>query len=1131
MKSNTKKECMDDTAELQDSTMMMSMKGLTSRRRRFRTTARAKATAVAAVYTIVDDSTLRSRNDFKKGSTSGRAGSFARLFAPRKKRQLHGENSSQDIKSPDATATAKSDDTADSRLGKSRDERADDVISSQILDAMVAPEETQAVGAVENDVSTTSPRDEQLFVPSMDETTLFGLKLVSSSCTRSVFAVETSESIVCSINDNELVIIDKSSSSASDIAATVASKPRVDQMQQAENTAIPKLSPSSGSYEEKPTKDLTFISERSAARVATSTNEIKTTDGAVSSLLSFLLAGVEQVANDAGDEPSQPQSQQKDVDLLTANHVSNPIVEMNSLTNIAQESSTTTAASTSHALHTKSNVASSSSSSSSSKRRNALKRITSNLVVHKNSQKKRVTAKNAGGGKPSSIMTWPMTRKTINITSRLPRKQSNLGPGGNSETSKAVSTVTSTIEPVVVVAAASSLVPSDNVKTEQLPIVDDMPSCTDETENKVHDNDKQERATLDAAGSSLKEESRIEKDDLHHTVENEDNHGRYYVRHDVTILLASQLDGIEAVLANDENLYASRGGPDKENDNEVGNVEKETIIIGCDSIETTIIAEQAKGVDTVGGALIVKQDVSMRTMPTYSNKVESANTDDQSMVKMEAETVIFGISDTSPASNAPKEDAMHNVPSPKQQGSSLNVVVEASPLTMQEMVFVSATPELQVLLQPILQTDSQSYTKDKSKVNVLLFENESDKDSSKKEPTTPEVTESTNRKENKEVPVVAVEETACRAIEQQNAIENASHKDDIAIFDIENRRTDDDSNTGSKSPLPAKPHQLDGRVCIATANNESGAYNFSKSEVVETLKEAAELVEKGNYILLEPILLCSLIDKVEQRQEDVYSSHSRDNDKDGETSSRHDYYVSSLYRGGFVMKSDLLQGNVMLEQSKSNISSISVGSNGQELTNQRQPPPCDEHDNNRPCPYSLRNGDGDVDDESLDSMEEIILNVTREYVDIYTLINRERSAQGLEELQRCRYLDSLATSHANLIAELGMLGHSVDSLSALQEQLNSRLVGENVQCGENETEMHMTAMQAGTSSRNNIVRPSYKQFGVGTATSPEDGMLYMVQLFRGPRTREMAEMDTAELNCALSSIWCTGLWCWANVQG
>jgi uncharacterized protein YkwD len=136
-----------------------------------------------------------------------------------------------------------------------------------------------------------------------------------------------------------------------------------------------------------------------------------------------------------------------------------------------------------------------------------------------------------------------------------------------------------------------------------------------------------------------------------------------------------------------------------------------------------------------------------------------------------------------------------------------------------------------------------------------------------------------------------------------------------------------------------------------------------------------------------------------------------------------------------------------------------------------------------------------VDDDDQDD-EEQAEAVERDR-ESFHLINLERTQRGLQPLRSSDYLSSLANSHATVMAEHGMLGHSVENLVDLQLQLRSMDVGENIQSGSSIKDMHVNAMKEGTSNRMNILRASYLEYGCGSAVSEDDGKLYHVQLFRG----------------------------------
>jgi len=123
---------------------------------------------------------------------------------------------------------------------------------------------------------------------------------------------------------------------------------------------------------------------------------------------------------------------------------------------------------------------------------------------------------------------------------------------------------------------------------------------------------------------------------------------------------------------------------------------------------------------------------------------------------------------------------------------------------------------------------------------------------------------------------------------------------------------------------------------------------------------------------------------------------------------------------------------------------------------------------------------------------------TTYYCSNHVLVNRERVAHGLGQLQRSRFLDELALSHAKAMAQESRLFHVVDSRAALQQLVQSDSAAQNMVRGRNIRSMHACMMMSDLSKQSirNILSPSVKEFGMGTAKGA-DGLLYMVQFFRG----------------------------------
>ena len=113
----------------------------------------------------------------------------------------------------------------------------------------------------------------------------------------------------------------------------------------------------------------------------------------------------------------------------------------------------------------------------------------------------------------------------------------------------------------------------------------------------------------------------------------------------------------------------------------------------------------------------------------------------------------------------------------------------------------------------------------------------------------------------------------------------------------------------------------------------------------------------------------------------------------------------------------------------------------------------------------------------------------------YALIEQERLKRNLSPLQRSDRLHKLAKDHANAMAKKTKVFHSVANLAQLQLKLDSNMVGENVQRGDDEVEMHRTCMSELEVNRSNILGHDFVEFAVAVAPG-DDGKLYMVQYFR-----------------------------------
>jgi uncharacterized protein YkwD len=89
----------------------------------------------------------------------------------------------------------------------------------------------------------------------------------------------------------------------------------------------------------------------------------------------------------------------------------------------------------------------------------------------------------------------------------------------------------------------------------------------------------------------------------------------------------------------------------------------------------------------------------------------------------------------------------------------------------------------------------------------------------------------------------------------------------------------------------------------------------------------------------------------------------------------------------------------------------------------------------------------------------------------------------------------MAKAHAQSMAQRKMVFHSVNSVRALRDKLESVHVGENIQRGESILQMHQECMSQSGFLRANVVSRDFDEIGMGSAVGT-DGIVYLVQLFR-----------------------------------
>jgi uncharacterized protein YkwD len=117
---------------------------------------------------------------------------------------------------------------------------------------------------------------------------------------------------------------------------------------------------------------------------------------------------------------------------------------------------------------------------------------------------------------------------------------------------------------------------------------------------------------------------------------------------------------------------------------------------------------------------------------------------------------------------------------------------------------------------------------------------------------------------------------------------------------------------------------------------------------------------------------------------------------------------------------------------------------------------------------------------------------------VYGHVNTERvkSHRLLKPLQRCGFLETLATLHVLLMSKSGTVYHSCDDLVELRSILHSNRVGENVRRGRTLKELHVGAMTStDKGSKRNILSSRYTEMGAAVSKGA-DGKIYLCQLFR-----------------------------------
>lgn len=121
---------------------------------------------------------------------------------------------------------------------------------------------------------------------------------------------------------------------------------------------------------------------------------------------------------------------------------------------------------------------------------------------------------------------------------------------------------------------------------------------------------------------------------------------------------------------------------------------------------------------------------------------------------------------------------------------------------------------------------------------------------------------------------------------------------------------------------------------------------------------------------------------------------------------------------------------------------------------------------------------------------------TSPFASNHVMVNNDRLKNMVAPLVRLRELDSIARAHAEAMAAAGKVFHMNPQDIRSRFCRASRRLGENVARGTSIQEIHQ-AMMKNLSDRNNILDRRFTNMGMATARGKDNGLLYLVQVFRG----------------------------------
>lgn len=115
-------------------------------------------------------------------------------------------------------------------------------------------------------------------------------------------------------------------------------------------------------------------------------------------------------------------------------------------------------------------------------------------------------------------------------------------------------------------------------------------------------------------------------------------------------------------------------------------------------------------------------------------------------------------------------------------------------------------------------------------------------------------------------------------------------------------------------------------------------------------------------------------------------------------------------------------------------------------------------------------------------------------------INGAREAEGLGALTLDKGLSKVAQSHALAMMKVKLLGHDVGDGDPAARVADAggkwKLIGENVAKAKTERTAHR-AIYASPSHRSNVLEARFKKVGIGIATDPKTGYLWIAELYGG----------------------------------